>query len=147
MEYSSLVSWGDGDRLACSFGFNPAYRVSILQQVRSNMQTFRDWMVENLSDCLPDIVEHGCAAGFPGLTYYSETCSLYARHKHQIWDALVEDADSMGYSSVTAMIADFNGAEQVVDATTFKNLLVWYMAERIAREEMDRREGEELTQC
>ena len=97
--------------------------------------TFRAWLAQELeSDTIKDLAEHGAAGGFPGLTYYSDTCALYDAYEEEIWKALYEDADDFGSESPLALIASFNGAKDVTSDTTFKNLLTWYMAERIARE-------------
>lgn len=101
--------------------------------------TFQEWMTKNLSDYLPDIAEHGCAGGFPGLTYYSDTCALYEQHKDEIWDALIESAEGLGIPPMR-LVSSFNGAESVYTDHEFQHLLVWYMAERIAREVIDSQE-------
>jgi len=44
-----------------------------------------------------------------------------------------EDADNMGITH-SAFITSFNGAKNVSDDQTFKNLLVWYAAEKVAYE-------------
>lgn len=68
-------------------------------------KTFRGWMKANFTrQDLKDMVTHGVSSGFSGLIYYTETAKLYDKFSNEIWDAL------------------------------FKNLLVWYMAERTAQE-------------
>jgi hypothetical protein len=94
-------------------------------------------MKENYDlDTLKDIVEHGVSAGFPGLSYYSDTCTLYELFKDEIWERLVDDADEFGYKNVYEFIATFNGAN-VGNCVQHENLLVWYMAERIAQDIID----------
>lgn len=101
-------------------------------------ETFRAWMEEELEpDTIRDLANHGAEGGFPGLTYYSDTVALAERFEDEIWDALAEDADSLGYDHPLALIATFGGAANVQSATQFQNLLTWYMAERIAREITD----------
>lgn len=95
---------------------------------------FSEWMKENLEDYAEDIATHGCIAGFPGLTYYTDTTELYDKFEDEIWEALHEDYQEFGYDNIVAFVGSFNGAENVYDVTTFKNLLVWYMAERVARD-------------
>jgi len=99
------------------------------------MITFAKWMKENLSEYFEDIAGHGCVAGFPGLTYYTDTCELYDKHEDEIWQMLADDAEGLGHSHPLELIASFNGAENVWGDEQFKNLLVWYAAERIARGE------------
>lgn len=95
-------------------------------------KTMRAWMKANLSGYMRDIASHGCIGGFPGLTYYTDTVKLYDRFEEEIWEALRDDAEDIGYSNILKMLAEFNAT--VDDPKTFKNLLVWYIAERIARE-------------
>ncbi len=99
-------------------------------------KTFKQWMKANLKDSMQDIANHGADQGYPGLTYYKETCQLYDKFKEEIWDALEEDREDMGYKNIFELIATFGRADAGSDEE-FKNLLVWYMAERIAREESD----------
>ena len=67
------------------------------------------------------------------MTYYRDTVALYDKFNHEIWDALYEDTESFGAPNVVALISTFGGADSVASDETFKNLLVWYMAERTAR--------------
>lgn len=87
---------------------------------------------EEVRQTWQDLATHGASGGFPGLTYYTETSELYDAHEEEIWTALEEDAENMGAQNVVAFIGTFGGAKDVQDLATFKNLLVWYMAERIA---------------
>jgi hypothetical protein len=98
------------------------------------MKTFKEWLVKNLKEELQDIASDGCESGFPGLTYYSETSSLYDRYQKDIWKMLSADATNMGDANVLGFIASLNGAKNVSDDETFKNLLVWYAAEKLADE-------------
>ena len=94
-------------------------------------RTFKQWMNANLKDYYEDIAGHGCSAGFPGLTYYTDTAKLYEKFKDDIFEMLADDADCEGVT-IPELIALFNGAKDVYDSGTFENLLVWYAAERIA---------------
>lgn len=102
--------------------------------------SFKDAILANFGDeeeqeaTLRDIAAHGCSAGFPGLIYYTDTMALYDEHNDEIWGWLFEDAESLGRESVLELIAWLGGAELVTCDTTFKNLLVWYAAERVANE-------------
>jgi len=94
---------------------------------------FEAWMKEEFEpDELKDIVEHGCQAGFHGLTYYKDTGRLYRKYHDEIWRMLCDDAEDMGYPHALALIASFNGAVNVYDDGQLENLLVWYAAERTA---------------
>lgn len=94
-------------------------------------KTFKAWMDANLKDYYQDIASHGCSAGFPWLTYYTDTAKLYSKFKSEIFEMLRDDAKDQGMT-VPELIASFNGAKDVWNDTTFENLLVWYAAERIA---------------
>lgn len=96
--------------------------------------TFESWLKANLEPSqIKDLASHGADAGWPGLTYYSETGELYEIYKDEIWKALSDDADEYGCQSVFEMIAGFGCARSVNCVETFENLMVWYMAERTAR--------------
>ena len=95
---------------------------------------FTDWLNDRLDrEQLEDLARYGAAAGWPGLTYYTETGRLYDRHHEEVWDALAEDADDFGYPSIPAYLATFSTARQVTDDATTRNALVWYLAERTAQ--------------
>ena len=97
-------------------------------------KSFKAWMLANFTkDELPDIARQ-VDAGWAGLTYYKDTVALYEKFDEEIWAALYEDAQSFGAPNVVQFIADLGGAKDVNDDAHFKNLLVWYMAERVARE-------------
>lgn len=96
-------------------------------------KTFECWLKANLDSCqIKDLASHGADAGWPGLTYYSETGELYEKYKEEIWKALSDDADEFGHKSAFEMIANFREASSVTCVETFENLMVWYMAERTA---------------
>ena len=43
-------------------------------------KTFKKWLQANCDKgSLADLARHGASAGFPGLTYYTDTMQLYAR--------------------------------------------------------------------
>ena len=96
---------------------------------------FKEWMEEQFErDELKDIAQHGASAGWSGLIYYRETSELYERFEENLWEMLGEDADAQGYKGPLELIATFGGASAVANDATFKNLIVWYAAERTASE-------------
>ena len=105
-------------------------------------RTFKQWMDANLKDYYKDIAGHGCSAGFPGLTYYTDTMKLYGKFKDEIFEMLADDAEDQGVT-IPELIASFNGAKDVWDSGTFENLLVWYAAERIAYNATEENEDED----
>ena len=98
---------------------------------------FESWFKANLKDYQEDIANHGADAGFPKITYTADTCKIFDRFASQIWDMAVEDAESMGYTNVAAMIAEFNRSDMLDSIDSFKNLMVWYACEKLAKELTD----------
>jgi hypothetical protein len=107
------------------------------------MNTFKNWLLENLKEELTDIATHGCEGGFTGLIYYHETSLLYDTYQNEIWEMLCEDAESFCDGNVPSFISSLNGSKNVSDEITFKNLLVWYAAERLADQIINSDENEE----
>lgn len=96
--------------------------------------TFEEWLRETLEPTsIEDLAQYGADTGWPGLSYYSDTVELYNEYSEEIWDALADDAEDFGHDHPLELVATFGGAKDVYSATQFKNLLVWYMAERTAR--------------
>ncbi len=101
-------------------------------------RTLKGWMQANFDrGQLEDIAQYGCQGGYPGLTYYSDTCKLYARFSGEIWQTASDLADDMGEKNVLSLIAGFGGAGNVSDGRTFENLMVWFACETIACELTD----------
>jgi hypothetical protein len=97
--------------------------------------TFKEWLQETLdADQIKNLANYGADAGWPGLTYYKDTCALYEEYEAEIWECLSDDASGQGYKNILELIATFGGSDCVSCKDTFENLLVWYMAERTARE-------------
>ena len=82
-----------------------------------------------------DIANHGADAGFPGFTYYSDTCDFYDKLEKEIWELLEEEMQAMGCDDVAKFIASFNTSADSL--LTFKNLLAWFTLETIARQESE----------
>ena len=94
--------------------------------------TFKAWVKKQYSPSeLRDLVKQGAVGGFSGMVYYSETAKLYERYSDDLWEMLLEDAETIGVTPL-ALMSGFNGAAQVETDAQFKNLLVWYGAERVA---------------
>lgn len=97
-------------------------------------KTFKQWMRANFDkEELRDLAQYGANTGWPGLTYYTDTCKLYAKYKDEIWELLCQSADNFGQTPLQA-VAGFNGAKHVSDSATFENLMVWFAAEEYARQ-------------
>ena len=93
------------------------------------MTTFRQWMLTRYDkDDLVSIAEHGCISGCAsGLIYYSETNDIYDKH-------CIELHNVLGYW------IDMNGeapefvTQHLDSAISFKNAMVWFVAEFYANE-------------
>jgi hypothetical protein len=105
-------------------------------------QSLKDWLKAELSDYIDDIAEHGCAGGFPSLTYYTDTVAIHNRFEEEIWDWLSETSESVGHPHVCALISSFGGAEHVESIDQLKNLLVWATVESYAHDIIAERESE-----
>jgi hypothetical protein len=105
-----------------------------MSKSKFEQQSFKDWMKETYEGHeLRDIARYGAQGGYHGMGYFNETCALYEEYHDDIWTMINDDADSMGMTPL-ALIASFGGASDVCNNHTFKNLLVWYAAEKMAYE-------------
>ena len=96
-------------------------------------QTIKEWLLkEQLRGTLliKDIALNGCSGGVYGLTMYHETSKFYDDNQKEIWDEL--NYYAMEYKSVMDMLSDTNIGKYIVDDTTFKNSVVWFVVEAIA---------------
>lgn len=103
-------------------------------------------------DCastLKDLANYGIDGGFTGFIYYNETCKFFDDNKELIMEQLLDDRCSIGYNSITEMLASFKcfkgldtwnierflidtEDEDNEDQTTLKNGLAWYAGETVA---------------
>ena len=102
------------------------------------------------TDYLADIRNHGTAGGFPGFTYYSDTCKFASRYRSIIVRLLEDSADQLG-EDVVSMVSNFGifrnnpmDSEDKKDLyrylgggkckeTTIPNIMAWFAAEEVAR--------------
>lgn len=97
---------------------------------------FQEWLKQNLNPQeRRDLARFGATAGFPGLTYYTETTELYKTYHEEVWSLVADEAESMGYDNPLAFMATWNGADNVWNDTQFFNLMVWFAAETYCRQE------------
>ena len=80
-----------------------------------------------------DASNYGANSGFGGFVYYTDTCEFYDNNRELIWELLEQDAESYDFDNVIAFVGSFNGADNVHDEATFKNLCSWYVLETIGR--------------
>lgn len=100
-------------------------------------KTFKDWFKANLSDSARDIARHGADAGYPHITYTRDTVEIFEAFEDEIWEMANQDADDMGCKNVAEMIAGFGRADMLGTFDQFKNLMVWYACEKLARDGED----------
>lgn len=99
---------------------------------------FRSFMLANFRKSeLRDVATHGADAGWQWLTWTADTVRLFDRYGEEIWDWAVDDAADYGCANVLEMVAGFGRADMADTLDGFKNLMVWYAAERVARELTD----------
>lgn len=99
---------------------------------------FRTWFRANLKDNALDIARHGADAGYGCITYTSDTVVIFDKYGAEIWEMAVEDAEGQGCKNVAEMIAGFKRSDMIDGGLDqFKNLMVWYACEKVAREYED----------
>lgn len=104
------------------------------------MNTFKDWFNANLLESAEDIANHGADGGFNGIIYITECAELFDKYQEEIWDMAVEMANDLGHKNVCEMIATFKRSDMLEDIHTFKNLMVWFAVEELARQYVDSQE-------
>jgi hypothetical protein len=83
---------------------------------------------------LKDLFHGGCQSGIVGnLIYYTDTCAFYAKHKQEIWDLVLIQAEQQGEQNPFAFLSALNGAKDIGSVDQFENLLAWYGFEETAR--------------
>lgn len=97
-------------------------------------KTFKQWLKANFNQWeLRDMATYGCVNGFHHLIYYQDTLALYNKFEDEIWERLADEAEESGYT-ILQYLDSFRDSQSMVDAVTFKNQLVWWMAESLAHE-------------
>jgi hypothetical protein len=118
---------------------NKLQRAVYHQLGSDNMQEF--------SETLQNVANHGAGGGFSGFTYYGETVDFTRRNRAEIMQQLKEDAEYFG-TSVYDMVCSFNcfkgyEADEILSAlyggrgdslTTVYNGLAWYALETVAHQ-------------
>ena len=89
--------------------------------------SFKEYMETYELDELRKIHEQGCSSGCAsGLIYYSDTLAFYDQFCDELHDVLASDIENFG--ETPKYIAD----ALAIGCTSFKNALVWYVAESYA---------------
>lgn len=99
------------------------------------MNTFKEWMHKSYdSEDFFSIAEHGCVSGCAsGLIYYSETTALYDKYCDELHKVLGEWIDMTGEAPEYI-------TKHLDSASSFKNAMVWFVAEFYADEYLDQKE-------
>lgn len=67
------------------------------------------------------------------MAHYGDLGKLYAQFQDEIWQALVEDAETLGLSNPLTMLNETLAKETldvIRSAEQFQNHLFWYLVER-----------------
>lgn len=105
-------------------------------------------------DSLRDVYNHGADAGYPGFTYYTDTCKFFRTHKKAIIELAEEIAGDAGENFLDmikgfrALNGDYTTSEiaQVLYGpwkdtdhhTAVGNIMAWFALEEVAREVYDK---------
>jgi hypothetical protein len=108
------------------------------KSIRIRATDFRSWFNANLRANARDIASHGADCGFPCITYTCDAVWIFDRFEDEIWEMAVQDASDMGFKNACDMIASFKRADMIEQIDSFKNLMVWYACEKLARELTER---------
>ena len=103
--------------------------------------SFKSWFNNNLLESAEDLAKHGAVNGFSGIIYYSDTVALYDKFSSEIWDKLYDQAEQLG-DSIINMISNLKRANRIQTEYEFKNILVWWYCEELAREQVEYKEEE-----
>lgn len=105
--------------------------------MRDDSISMEKWLKENLSQQqLKEMATYGVDAGWTGLAQYSDMGKLYNRFQEEIWRALVQDAEDLGYANPLAMITatfDSDILDKINTSEQFQNQLFWYLVKRTLR--------------
>jgi hypothetical protein len=106
--------------------------------MEKNTRTLKDWIMENLDKKqIRDIATYGIDAGWRGMAGYTDTSQLYGEFKHEIWEALAEEAKALGFSNPLEMIVEVFSKESLDKLETvcqFENLLFWHLVKKRIKE-------------
>lgn len=99
------------------------------------MGTLKEWVVARIGEgsfTFEDILDNGCVAGWPYLTYYHDTTKLYNEYEDDIWELVNEGADQHGKTAMQ-FIAGWSQSD-MCSGPAFMNNLVWFAVEEICHQ-------------
>lgn len=92
---------------------------------------------------LKDITKYGGVSGsISSLTYYHQTTKFYDLWKQDIWDALYDNAEEYGLTTME-FINSLNGAKEIGTEYQLQNLLAWWFYEAMTWELLNHLDGDE----
>ena len=97
--------------------------------------TFRAFMsdTDNFDYCdIKTLTEHGASGGVSGLIYTSELHLIHEKYSDELFDIVNEQAKDCGEVSLFKLVPD-----SVECQSGFKEWMVWFAAETVAREIID----------
>ena len=96
------------------------------------MQEFYQWMKDTYEpEELQAIAEQGCISGVAGgMIYYSETTALYDKHAEELHAVLGDWVSEIGENPEFI-------TEHLGHLASFKNAMVWFVAELYANDILD----------
>lgn len=105
--------------------------------MKTEFNSFYDYMKSYEIEELQDICEHGCINGSAsGLIYYTDTIAFYDQFCDELHAKLGEWIDEIGETPEFI-------TKHLDNATSFKNAVVWFVAEQYANEIAQTMEAEE----
>ena len=99
-------------------------------------------------DSLKDVYEHGADAGYPGFTYYSDTCEFFQMNRAAIVQMVKDYADEFGQDAISFVASfqcltdDAETRDEIgraiygqpeEDDCIVQNALAWFALEEAAR--------------
>ena len=96
--------------------------------MKTEFNTFYDYMKSYDREELEEITRHGCVSGCAGgLIYYRDTCAFYDQFADELHEKLGEWIDEIGENPEFI-------TKELGHAARFQNALVWFVAEQYANE-------------
>ena len=104
--------------------------------MKSEYETFYDYMKSYETEELEEIARHGCITGCAlGLIYYYETDAFYLQYREEMHEVLLDWVEEIGETPSFIL-------EHLGNAQSFSNAMTWFVAEHYANEILQTRECE-----
>ena len=90
---------------------------------------------ETPTEFIDDILKGGCSSGILGeFIYYADTTKFYNQFESEIFDLIEDESENSGNESTYDFMNSLIGSKGVCNIESHKNLLVWFVVERITQE-------------